>query len=421
MEKLMEVIFERNNLNIAYKKVKSNKGASGVDGMTINEALDYLKANSNQLIQSIMEGSYQPQPVKRVEIPKDNGKTRKLGIPTVIDRIIQQAIVNVLTEIYEPDFNDNSYGFRPGRSSHDAIDKSIEYLNDDKTFIVDIDLEKYFDTINQDKLMYLLTKKIGDKRLLKLINKIMYSGVLENGTVIRSKVGVPQGGPLSPLLSNIYLNELDKELTKRGLSFVRYADDIQIFVKSQKAGERVLKSISKYLDTKLKLKVNKEKSSVKKYHDSSFLGFGFFKYKGIYYPTISRKSLQKFKEKVRVVTKRNRGRNIKSVIYELNKISVGWVNYFSIAKCKSAMRDLDGWIRRKIRCYIYKQWKKIKTRFNNLKKLGVEEPKAWEFANTRKGLWRISHSPILATTLTNAYIGKLGFKSLSNTYAKISY
>lgn len=416
MEKLMEIIFEKNNLNLAYKQVKKNKGVCGVDGMVIEDALRYLQTNGKELINSIMEGKYQPQPVMAVEIPKDDGTTRKLGIPTVIDRIIQQAINQILIKIYDWQFHNNSYGFRPQRSAHQAIRKAQQHISDGYEYIVDIDLKKYFDTINQDKLMYLLTKSIKDKRLLRLINKYLKCGISKNGKVEKSLIGVPQGGPLSPILSNIYLNELDKELESRDLRFVRYADDVQIYVKSERAGLRVLERVSKYLEKTLKVEVNQEKSKVRKYKESKFLGFSFYKRNKEIKIKIHQKSRNKFKIKIREILKRNRGRKIESIIRELNQYTRGWINYYKVSSNTSFINEMNGWVRRKIRVYIWKQWKKTKTRYNNLRKLGIPKAKAWEYANTRKGLWRISKSPIVSITLTNDYIGKLGYLNLNKLY-----
>ncbi len=416
-QKLMYQIFTKKNMNQAYLKVKRNKGIAGIDGMSIEDTFDYLKQHGNKLRKSLITGAYEPSPVLRVEIPKDNGKVRKLGIPTVIDRIIGQAIMNVLSPIIDPTFNNNSYGFRPKRSTHDAIKKSKEIIDIGYEYVVDIDMGQYFDTINQDRLMYLLTKHIEDKELLKLINKYLYCGVSINGVVYKSKRGVPQGGALSPLLSNVYLNELDTLLESRNLKFVRYADDAQIYVKSKRAGERVMKNTTKFLEDKLDLVVNKEKSRVVHYTKSVFLGFGFYKYNGKCNINISKKSRIKFKNRIKQITKRNRGRSTKQIIFELNEYATGWVNYFKVTNNTSFFVQQDSWIRRKMRVYIWKQWKKIKTRHKNLVNLGIDDSKAWEFANTRKGLWRISNSPILGRTLTNKYIGDLGYKSLSKMYS----
>lgn len=404
-------------MNQAYLKVKRNKGTAGIDGMSIEDTFEYLKQHGNELRKRLITGTYEPSPVLRVEIPKDNGKVRRLGIPTVIDRIIGQAIMNILMPIIDPAFSNNSYGFRPKRSTHDAIKKAKEIIDNGYEYVVDIDMSQYFDTINQDRLMYLLTKHIEDKELLKLINKYLHCGVSINNVVYKSRLGVPQGGALSPLLSNVYLNELDKVLKARKLKFVRYADDVQIYVKSKRAGERVMNNTTKFLEDKLDLTVNKEKSRVVYYSRSSFLGFGFYKFNGKCKINISEKSKLKFKTKIKQITKRNRGKRIEQIIFELNEYTTGWVNYFKVTNNTTFFVNSDSWVRRKIRVYIWKQWKKIKTRHKNLVSLGIDNSKAWEFANTRKGLWRISNSPILGRTLTNKYIGDLGYKSLSKMYS----
>lgn len=416
MEMLMEQVLFKDNLNNAYKRVKRNKGVCGVDGMSIDDARIFIVNNRDTLIESIMNGTYRPMPVLAHDIPKDDGTSRRLGIPIVIDRIIQQAINQVLMNIYDVNFHENSFGFRPNRSAQQAVLKAKTYIEDGYVYVVDIDMKKYFDTINQDKLMYLLTKTIKDKRLLKLINRFLKCGVSENGVVTKSVIGVPQGGPLSPILSNIYLNELDKELARRGLNFVRYADDLQIYVKSERAGLRVLERIANYLEQNLKVEVNSSKSAVRYYNRSKFLGFSFYKIKGIVKVSIHPKSRLKFKNRVREILKRNRGRNIELVIKQLNVFIRGWINYFKISSNSSFVLKMVSWIRRKIRVYIWKQWKKISARHRNLVRLGTSSAKAWEHANTRKGLWRISNSPVLACTLTNDYISRLGLINIYKLY-----
>lgn len=418
MEMLMEQVLSKDNLNTAYKRVKRNKGVCGADGMSIEDAKIFIVNNRDTLIESIMNGTYRPMPVMAHDIPKDDGTSRRLGIPTVIDRIIQQAINQVLMNIYDVNFHDNSFGFRPNRSAQQAVWRAKTYIEDGCEYVVDIDMKKYFDTINQDKLMYLLTQTIKDKRLLKLINRFLKCGVSENGVITKSIMGVSQGGPLSPILSNIYLNELDKELDRRGLNFVRYADDIQIYVKSRRAGHRVLERITTYLEQNLKVEVNQSKSDVRNYSNSKFLGFSFYKRKGSIKMSIHTKSRLKFKNKVRALLKRNRGRNIEGVIKQLNTFTRGWINYYKISNNSSFVKEMDSWIRRKIRVYIWKQWKKISTRKRNLVNLGIPIAKAWEYANTRKGLWRISKSPILSYTLTNDYIGNLGLLNLNKLYSQ---
>ena len=418
MENLMEKILERDNLNKAYLQVYRNKGSQGIDGMTVHELKSYLKENREKILQELLEETYKPKPVLMVEIPKEDGSKRMLGIPTVADRVIQQAINQVLSERFDPTFSENSYGFRPNRSAHQAIKQAKNYINEGYKYVVDIDLSKYFDTVNHDRLMYLLTKEIKDSRVLRLIRSFLKGGIVKNGKREETTVGVPQGSPLSPILANIYLDEIDKELENRGHKFCRYADDMQIYVKSKRAGERVLESVTKELEEKLKLKVNEAKSEVRYCTKTKFLGFTFYsKTKGNVVIIPHMKSRSKFKDKVRELLKRNKGMNIEFVISRLNLFLTGWVNYYAISEMKSFIDDMTGWIRRKIRVYIWKQWKKIKTRFTNLSKLGIDKNKAWEYANTRKGLWRISHSPILQRTLTNDYIGKLGLKSPIKIYS----
>ena len=418
MEKLMEKILERDNLNKAYLQVYRNKGSQGIDGMTVHELKSYLKVNREVLLQELLKETYKPKAVLMVEIPKEDGSKRMLGIPTVVDRVIQQAINQVLIEIFDTTFSESSYGFRPNRNAHQAIQQAKYYINEGYKYVVDIDLSKYFDTVNHDRLMYLLTKEIKDSRVLRLIRRFLKGGIIKNGNREETTVGVPQGSPLSPILANLYLNEIDKELENRGHKFCRYADDMQIYVKSKRAGKRVMDSIAKELEGKMKLKVNEVKSAVRYCTKTKFLGFTFYtKTKSEIVIIPHQKSRSKFKEKVRELLKRNKGMNIEVVISRLNLFLIGWVNYYAISQMKAFIDQMTSWIRRKIRVYIWKQWKKIKTRHNNLKKLGIDNNKAWEYANTRKGLWRISSSPILQTTLTNDYIGKLGFKSPIKIYS----
>ncbi|ABY91475.1 group II intron reverse transcriptase/maturase [Thermoanaerobacter sp. X514] len=414
--KMLEMIVERGNMRAAYKRVVANKGSHGVDGMEVDELLPYLKENWATIKQQLLEGKYKPQPVRRVEIPKPDGGVRLLGIPTALDRLIQQAIAQILNRVYNHTFSDSSYGFRPGRSAKDAIKAAEAYINEGYTWVVDMDLEKFFDRVNHDIIMSKLEKRIGDKRVLKLIRRYLESGVMINGIKVSTEEGTPQGGPLSPLLANIMLDELDKELEKRGHKFCRYADDCNIYVKSRSAGNRVMKSIKKFIESKLKLKVNEAKSAVDRPWRRKFLGFSFYTKENEVRIRIHEKSIKRFKEKVREITNRNKGISMGNRIKRLNQITTGWVNYFGLADAKSIMKTLDEWIRRRLRACIWKQWKKIKTRHDNLVKLGVEEQKAWEYANTRKGYWRISNSPILNKTLTNKYFESIGYKSLSQRY-----
>jgi len=414
--RLLEAIVSRENMTRAYKRVVANKGSHGIDGMGVDELLPYLRENWETIKQQLLEGTYKPQPVRRVEIPKPDGGTRQLGIPTVLDRLIQQAIAQVLNDIYDHSFSDNSYGFRPGRNAKDAVLAAEKYINEGYKWVVDMDLEKFFDRVNHDKLMTMLAKRIEDKRLLKLIRRYLESGVMINGVHVETEEGTPQGGPLSPLLANIILDELDKELEKRGHKFCRYADDCNIYVRSRSAGNRVMKSVKRFIETKLKLKVNEAKSAVDRPWRRKFLGFSFYNSKDGVRIRIHEKSIKRFKEKVREVTNRNKGISMSVRIQRLNQITMGWVNYFGLADARGRMQALDEWIRRRLRACIWKQWKKIKTRHDNLVRLGIDDKKAWEYANTRKGYWRISNSPILSETLTNRYFETIGYKSLSQRY-----
>ena len=416
---LLEEILDRDNMNKAYKRVKSNNGKHGIDGMTVDELLPFLEENGDQVKQAIMEGTYKPKPVRRVEIPKPDGGIRLLGIPTVLDRVIQQAIAQVLTPIYEEEFSEFSYGFRPKRDGHQAIRKCKEYIDAGYNWAVDIDLAKYFDTVNHDKLMRILSRTIKDGRVLSLIRKYLQSGVMINGVVMDTEEGTPQGGNLSPLLSNIMLNELDKELTKRGLRFCRYADDCNIYVKSRKAADRVMASITEYIEGELRLKVNKDKSAVDRPWKLKFLGFSFYHKKGGIGIRVHPKPVKKFKEKLKIVTGRSNAMSSKERIVKLKQVITGWVNYFKIADMGTLVKQLDEWLRRRIRMCYWKRWKKIKTRHHNLVKLGIDNLKAWEYANTRKGYWRISNSPILATAMTNAKIKKQGFPTITERYLKV--
>lgn len=413
---LLEEVFERNNMLLALKRVISNKGSHGVDGMKIDELREHIKKHWDTIKAKILESKYNPSPVRRVEIPKVDGGVRLLGIPTVQDRLIQQAIAQVLSRIYEPLFSNNSFGFRPRRGAKDAVTKSKQYINEGNRWVIDMDLEKFFDKVNHDILMGKLEKKIKDKRLLSLIRKYLKSGILINGVSVTSAEGTPQGGPLSPLLANIMLDELDKELEKRGHKFCRYADDNNVYVKSKRAGIRVMESMIKLIENKLKLKVNKDKSAVDFVSKRKFLGFSFYFAKGGAEIRIHEKSIKRFKDKIKFYTNRNIGISMESRLKKLNQIMMGWINYYGIANAVAKLKELDKWIRRRLRACIWKQWKKISTRHRNLVKLGINKYKAWEYANTRKGYWRISKSPILSKSLNNKYLESLGFVSLTQTY-----
>jgi len=415
---LLERIIDRNNLNQAFKRVKANKGSHGIDGMKVDELLQYLKENGDSLRQSLLEGSYKPNPVRRVEIPKPNGMKRPLGIPTAVDRVIQQAISQVLSPIFEKIFSDNSYGFRPNRSAHQAILKCKEYMDNGYIWAVDIDLEKYFDTVNHDKLIGLIYKEIKDIRVISLIRKYLQAGVMINNTLSTTERGVPQGGNLSPLLSNIMLNELDKKLEKRGLNFCRYADDCNIYVKSRKAAERVMKSITRFIEEDLKLKVNKEKSKVDRPWKLKYLGFSFYTKKDEMGIRAHDNSVRKLKATLKKITSRSNAMSMEYRAVKLKQIITGWINYFKLADLKRILSKLDKWLRRRLRLCYWKQWKKIKTKHDNLVKLGLDSFKAWEYANTRKGYWRISNSPVLARTLSNNYLKEQGFITLTESYLR---
>lgn len=418
-DRLLEKILDRGNLNLAYKRVRENKGSHGVDGMSTDELLQFLKQNGTQIMQSILDGTYCPKPVRRVEIPKPDGKTRLLGIPTVLDRMIQQAIAQILSPIFEEKFCPSSYGFRPNRNAKQAIAKCKQYIEEGYVWTVDIDIANYFDTVNHDKLIRLIWQTIKDGRVISLIRKYLKSGVMTGGVVIDTEEGTPQGGNLSPLLANIMLNELDRELDKRGLKFCRYADDINIYIKSKKAADRVMGSITKFIEDKLKLKVSKEKSSVDRPWKLKFLGFSFYHKKEGIGIRVHSKSVKKFKQKLRQITGRSNAMSMTFRMLKLKKLITGWVNYFCIADMMELVKLLDEWLRRRIRMCYWKQWKKIKTKHNNLVKLGIDNFKAWEFANTRKSYWRTAGSPILQRTVTNKYLKNLGFQSIAERYSLV--
>lgn len=399
---ILEEILNQNNLNKAYKKVVTNKGVAGVDGITVEEEFDYLKENKDRIINQIRKRKYKPQPVKRVQIPKENGKMRNLGIPTVTDRIIQQAIFQVISPIFEKQFNDNSFGFRPNRSCEQAVIKALEYLNDGYEWIVDIDLEKFFDTVNQDKLITIIGKTITDGDVVSLIRKYLSAGVMEKGIVKATTVGTPQGGNLSPLLSNIMLNELDKELEARGLNFVRYADDCIILVKSEKAANRVLTSITKFIEKKLGLKVNAEKSKVTRPTQTKYLGFSFWKSpRGQWKPKPHLKSYQKLVRKLKQLTDRSLSISLDNRIKKINYVVRGWVNYFRIANMKNKITEIDEHLRVRIRVIIWKQWKKIRKKCESLQKLGVSFEIAFNCANTRKGYYQICKTRYIQFAINN--------------------
>ena len=417
---LLEEILNQNNLNKAYKKVVANKGVAGIDGITVEEEFDYLKENKDRIINQIRKRKYKPQPVKRVQIPKENGKMRNLGIPTVTDRIIQQAIFQVISPIFEVQFNDNSFGFRPNRSCEQAVIRALEYLNDGYEWIVDIDLEKFFDTVNQDKLITIIGKTITDGDVVSLIRKYLSAGVMEKGIVKATTVGTPQGGNLSPLLSNIMLNELDKELDVRGLNFVRYADDCIILVKSEKAANRVLTSITKFIEKKLGLKVNAEKSKVTIPTQTKYLGFSFWKSpKGQWKPKPHLKSYQKLVRKLKQLTDRSWSISLDNRIKKINYVVRGWVNYFRIANMKNKITKIDEHLRVRVRVIIWKQWKKIRKKCESLQKLGVPFEIAFNCANTRKGYYQICKTRYIQFAINNERLRKRGLVFLLDQYEKV--
>lgn len=416
---LLEHILSPTNLNAAYKQVKLNKGAGGVDKMEVGSLKDYLVKYKDELIKSIQRGKYRPNPVRRVEIPKENGKRRQLGIPTVVDRVIQQSIAQQLTPIYEPKFSSNSFGFRPKRDAHKALRKSQDYITAGYVYAVDIDLERFFDTVSHSKLIEVLSQTIKDERVISLIHKYLNAGVMKEGKYEATIEGVPQGGPLSPLLSNILLNELDKELELRGHKFIRYADDMVIFCKSRRSAERTMKNIISYIELKLFLKVNRDKSQVAHVRDIKFLGYSFYIIKGEGRLRIHPKSAEKMKAKIKELTSRSNGWGNDRRKEALSEYITGWVQYFKLADMEILLQRIDGWYRRRLRMVIWKQWKRIKTKMSNLVKLGINKYKAYEWANTRKGYWHIANSYILSRTITTENLRKAGYVFFSDYYRKV--
>lgn len=413
---MLEEILDYRNITKALQQVTGNKGAGGVDGMQTEELREWLEANWGNLRGSILEGSYRPSPVRKVEIPKPTGGTRLLGIPTVVDRLIGQAIHQWLSGQYEAGFSENSYGFREGRNAHQAVERAKKYLEEGKIWVVEMDLDKFFDRVNHDKLMGMLAKRITDKRTLKLIRAYLNSGIMEGGLVSARIEGTPQGSPLSPILSNILLDQLDQELEGRGHSFVRYADDVSLYVGSEKAAERVKESVTEYIEKQLKLRVNREKTQISQEQQSSLLGFSFYRNKGQWEVRIAPKSLKRIKEKVRAKTKRSDPSNTGEKLKKLEAVIEGWVNYFRIARAKSAMRALDEMVRHRIRTGIWKQWKYPRTRIRNLRKLGASQRNAERWGNSSWGCYRMGNHPSMSTTVTNERLQRLGYVGFYNYY-----
>ena len=412
---LLELILRKDNLNMAYKQVKSNKGSGGIDGMQVDELLPYLRENQETLIQELRDGKYKPNPVRRVEIPKETkGEFRKLGVPTVVDRVIQQAITQELTPIYEEQFSNNSFGFRPKRGAHDALRQCQKNVNDGYVYVVDMDLEKFFDTVCQSKLVEVLSRTIKDGRVVSLIHRYLNAGVIANGMFERTEIGMPQGGPLSPLLSNIMLNELDKELERRGHRFVRYADDCMIFCKSKKSAERTLENIIPFIEEKLFLRVNRKKTEVAHISKVKYLGYSFYRYKGKCRFRVHPKSVTKMKNKIRELTDRNNGMSNAKREEKYQQFVRGWVNYFKLADMKGLLTRADEWARRRIRAVYWKQWKRVRTRYRILRKLKLEHWQAIKLANSRCGYWRMAE--MLNTVITKKIIAKLGYTSMLDYY-----
>ena len=410
-ECLMEEVCQRENLKRALQRVRSNKGSPGVDGMTVGELPDYLREHWPTIRDSLLCGTYKPQPAKRVEIPKPGGGMRKLGIPTVLDRFVQQAVLPVLQKHWDATFSEHSYGFRPGRSAHQAVAKAQQYVSEGCGWVVDIDLEKFFDRVNHDMLMGRMARRVSDKRLLKLIRAFLNAGVMENGLVGPTTEGTPQGGPLSPLLSNIVLDDLDRELERRGHRFVRYADDCNIYVRSERAGRRVMDRVTRFITRKLKLKVNETKSKVDRPPRCKFLGFRL-----VWNKTIKRglapQTVQRFKRRVRELTRRTRGVSLERMVEQLSRYLIGWRGYFGYCETLSVLGALDSWIRRRLRCVVWKQWKRGRKRFAELRACGVGKDLAAQTAGSVHGPWRISRSPALSYAFPSAYFTALGLPSL---------
>jgi RNA-directed DNA polymerase len=411
---LMERVCDPKNLNQAYKRVKSNGGAPGVDGRSVTELSPWLAEHKQELIHSLLEGSYRPELVREVEIPKPDGGKRQLGIPTVVDRLVQQAILQVLDPLLDPAFSESSYGFRPGRSAHQALRQAQKYVADGRDIVVDLDLEKFFDRVNHDVLMSRLARRIADKRLLRITRRFLEAGILRQGVCVERYEGTPQGGPLSPLLANLLLDDLDKELESRSHCFCRYADDCNIYVRSEAAGQRVMASVTAFLEGHLRLRVNRDKSAVAAVRDRQFLGYRLGSEGRL---GIASKSLQRAKERVRQTTRRNRGISFGRMIQELNEFLTGWVTYFRLAEGASVLKQLDGWIRRKLRCVRLKQKKRSKPIARFLRSLDVPESRVWLLAGGGKGWWRKAGSPPAAEAMTNQWFRDQGLVSLADRYA----
>lgn len=410
---LMDQVCNPQNILRAYRRVRANKGTPGVDGMTVHELADWLREHSEALLASLRKGTYQPQPVRGVEIPKPGGGQRQLGIPTVVDRLVQQMFLQVLEPILDPTFSDSSFGFRPGRSAHDALEQARKYVSSGREIVVDLDLEKFFDRVNHDILMARLARRIGDKHLLRIVRRFLQAGLMREGVCVTREEGTPQGGPLSPILANLLLDDLDRELTRRGHCFCRYADDCNIYVRSQAAGERVMESIVQFLEKKLRLRVNREKSAVAPVGERKFLGYRLLLNGKL---GIAPKSIERAKDRIREKTRRNRGVSFAQVIVELNLFPIGWLAYYRYAACRFQLQRLDEWIRRKLRCYRLKQRKRGRSVSRLLRDLGVPAPQAARLASSGKGWWRLSDTPQTNQAMSVDWFVQQGLVSLVSRY-----
>ncbi len=417
---LLERIVDKDNMRHAYGKVQANKGAAGIDKMSVAGMREYFAQHSDELIKQIKDGKYAPSPVLRVEIPKkEKGKVRKLGIPTVVDRVVQQAVVAQLTPLFEPKFSDSSYGFRPKRGAHDALRACKRHIDAGYGWVVDMDLEKFFDTVCHSKLIQVLSETVTDGRVVSLVHKYLNAGVMVDGSLEQTKVGMPQGGPLSPLLSNVMLNELDRELERRGHRFVRYADDCMIFCKSKRAAQRTCESIVRFIEGRLFLKVNREKTCVACFNQVKYLGYAFYRNKGECRFRVHPESVKAMKGRVRGLTARSNAMSNERRPRAVTRFVRGWANYFKLADMKTLLRDVDQWMRRRIRMIYWKQWKRNRTRFKMLQRCGIPKGKAWEFANTRKAYWRVANSPIMARAIKTEQLRRKGYLFFSDCYEQV--
>ena len=410
-DRLMEEIVDRENLKEALRRVKANKGSPGIDGITVNQLDNYLEQHWSAIREQLLSGTYKPKPVKRVEIPKPDGGVRKLGIPTVLNRFIQQAAMQVLQRQWDPTFSDHSYGFRPGRSAHQAVAQAQRYIAEGYNWVIDLDLEKFFDRVNHDKLMAQIAKRVEDKRLLKLIRAFLNAGVMENGLISPSVEGTPQGGPLSPLLSNLVLDTLDRELERRGHRYVRYADDCNIYVRSERAGQRVMKNVTSFITGQLKLKVNENKSAVARPQERKFLGFSFTDGPEVN-RAIAPKALERFKDRIREITRQAKGMSMESTVAQLARYMVGWRGYFGFCETPEVLIYLTRWVRLRLRCAFWRQWKTPRRRRAALLQLGVRPQLAANTAGSGRGPWYLARSKALSVGLSNAYLRSLGLPSL---------